>query len=316
VSPTSSTTVLGCFLAAEGIPPLLAGDAPDTGVPVFATPEPAALALGRAAAHAQWRSRAPGTLPQLPGLDLEAAREIVRSSLDRSPDGGWLTPGAVSALLHAAGIAAPRSIEVADADEAARAAAELAVPVAVKASGADLVHKSDVGGVRLGITTMDGAARAYREMADRIGDHMTGAIVQPMAAPGIEMIAGVVLDQLFGPLIMFGLGGTSAELFEDRAFRILPLTDVDAAELVRSLRSSPLLLGYRGADPVAVGAVEDVLQRVARLAAMLPELAELEINPLIVTPEGVMAVDARARVAAAPTGPPEDLRRLSATAGR
>ena len=126
---------------------------------------------------------------------------------------------------------------------------------------------------------------------------MTGAIIQQMAAPGVETIVGVVDHPLFGPLVMFGMGGTATELLGDRSFRILPVTDLDAAELVRSLRASPLLFGYRGSPPVAVDALEDVLQRIARLAGDVPELAELEINPLIVSPEGAIAVDARAKVA-------------------
>jgi acyl-CoA synthetase (NDP forming) len=109
---------------------------------------------------------------------------------------------------------------------------------------------------------------------------------------------------------MFGMGGIATELLGDRSFRILPVTDEDAAELVRSLRASPLLFGYRGTRPVAVRALEDLLQRVARLAADVPALAELDLNPLIVSPEGVVAVDARARVAPAPPGPSRDLRQM------
>ena len=131
-----------------------------------------------------------------------------------------------------------------------------------------------------------------------------------MAAPGVETIVGVVHHPLFGPLVMFGMGGIATELLGDRSFRILPVTDLDAAELVRSLRASPLLFGYRGSPPVAVTALEDVLQRVARLAGDVPELAELDINPLIVSPEGAVAVDARARVAPTSPGPPSDLRQM------
>jgi acyl-CoA synthetase (NDP forming) len=176
----------------------------------------------------------------------------------------------------------------------------------LKASGADFDHKSDVGGVRLGLGSAEEVGAAYTEMAARVGPSMTGAILQRMARPGVETIAGVVLDPLFGPLVMFGMGGVATELLRDRAFRILPLTDSDAAELVRSLRASPLLFGYRGAPPVAVGALEDVLQRVARLAAVVHEVAELDFNPVIVSPAGVEIVDARVRVAPAPDPTAED----------
>ena len=142
---------------------------------------------------------------------------------------------------------------------------------------------------------------------------MTGGLVQEMVAPGVETIVGVVHHPLFGPLVMFGMGGVDTELRHDRSFRILPLTDVDAAELVRSLRAAPLLFGYRGSQPVALTELEDLLQRVARLAGDVPALAELDINPLIASPSGAIAVDVRARVAPVSPGPPPDCaRRLSA----
>ncbi len=127
---------------------------------------------------------------------------------------------------------------------------------------------------------------------------MQGAVVQPMAAPGVETIVGLIHDQSFGPLVVFGSGGTSVELFGDRTLRVLPITDVDAAELVHSLRSSPLLFGYRGAPAVDVAALEDLLVRVGRLAEDIPEIAEMDLNPVIVSPAGVVAVDAKLRLAA------------------
>jgi acyl-CoA synthetase (NDP forming) len=126
----------------------------------------------------------------------------------------------------------------------------------------------------------------------------------------VETIVGVVHHPLFGPLVMFGIGGVDTELRHDRSFRILPLTDLDAAELVRSLRAAPLLFGYRGSQPVSVTELEDLLQRVARLAGDVPALAELDINPLITSPGGVMAVDVRAKVMSVPPGAPLDLRQM------
>jgi acyl-CoA synthetase (NDP forming) len=121
---------------------------------------------------------------------------------------------------------------------------------------------------------------------------------------------GVVQDPLFGPLVMFGLGGVATKLLGDRAFRILPLTDLDAAELVRSLRASPLLFGHRGSAPVAVDALEQILQRVARLAEQVAEIRELDLNPVIVSDAAAIAVDCRVRVAPVPPGPPTDTRRM------
>jgi acyl-CoA synthetase (NDP forming) len=202
------------------------------------------------------------------------------------------------------------TVSVRGTEEAQRAAADVGYPVALKAAGPELVHKSDVGGVQLNVGSDADVTAAYESMTARLGAGMTGAVVQQMAAPGVETIVGVVQDPLFGPLVMFGLGGVATELLGDRSFRVLPLTDLDAAELVRSLRASPLLFGYRGSPRVAVAALEDILQRVARLAGHVPELAELDLNPVIVSTTGAVTVDCRARVVPAPSGPEPDLRRL------
>ena len=312
-SAATDKPVLGCFLAWPSLAPLLRGrhgDRSGTDVPAFASPEPAARALARAASYASWRARPPGAVPDLIGFDAARAAAAIDRFLARSPAGGWLPAGELDEVLAAAGVRSVASASATDAAQAARAAAELGFPVALKAAGPTVVHKSDVGGVRLGLTSEDEVTDAYRTMHGRIGDLMTGATVQQMAAPGVETIVGVVHHELFGALVMFGMGGIATELLGDRSFRILPVTDLDASELVRSLRASPLLFGYRGTRPVAVSALEDLLQRVARLAADVPTLAELDINPLIVSPEGVVAVDARMRVAPTPTGPSPGLRQM------
>jgi acetyl coenzyme A synthetase (ADP forming)-like protein len=313
----TSKPVVACFLAWPEMPPLLGGGSDgveggvgDIDVPAFASPEPAARALARAATYGEWRRRAPGVVPDLDSFDAGAAESIVTTHLAAAPGGGWLSPDEVERLLRAIGVPTVARADVVGADDAARAATAIGLPVVLKAAGPELVHKSDVGGVWLDLRTADDVRAAYRTMAERIGDAMTGAVVQELAAPGVETIVGVVQDPLFGPLVMFGLGGVATELLGDRAFRILPLTDADAAELVRSLRSSPLLSGYRGAEPVAIDALEDVLQRVARLAGRIPEVLELDLNPVIASPTGAVVVDARVKVGSVPPGPPADLRRL------
>lgn len=312
-SAATNKPLLGCFLAWPGLPPLLrgAGREPGSNVPAFSSPEPAARALARAAGYAAWRMRPPGVVPDLDGYDAGAACSVVADFLTSSPEGGWLPAKGVERLLAAAGVRTPASVSVANADEAARAATQLGYPVALKAAGSELVHKSDVGGVRLGLSSEDEVAEAYRSMAGNIGARMTGGLVQQMAAPGVETIVGVVHHPLFGPLVMFGIGGVDTELRHDRSFRILPLTDLDAAELVRSLRAAPLLFGYRGSPPVALADLEDLLQRVARLAGDVPALAELDINPLIASPSGAIAVDVRAKVTPVSPGPPPDLRQMA-----
>jgi acyl-CoA synthetase (NDP forming) len=166
----------------------------------------------------------------------------------------------------------------------------------LKAVGATILHKSDVGGVRLDLATPDDVASAFTAMSAALGDSMEGAIVQSMLR-GVELITGVVSDPLFGPVVMFGSGGTAVELFGDRVLRILPLTDQDAHEMVRSIRGAPLLFGHRGAPACDVDAVEDVLLRVARFADEVPQLSEMDLNPLIATPSGAVAVDVRIRLA-------------------
>jgi acyl-CoA synthetase (NDP forming) len=172
------------------------------------------------------------------------------------------------------------------------------------------VHKSDVGGVVVGLTDEDAVRGAFVEMHERLGDAMGGAIVQETAARGVETIVGVTQDPSFGPLVLYGSGGVTAELLADRTLRLVPMTDIDAAEVVRSLRSSPLLFGYRGMPPVDVTALEDLLLRVSLLADEIPEVEEMDCNPVIVSESGAVAVDVKVRLAPAAAALPADLRRM------
>ena len=280
-------------------------------VPSFPFPEPAARALARACSYGEWRGRPAGRVIDPSALHPADAHTEVAAALAGSAGPAWLEPRAAEAVLRAYGIPTVQWRAATDPDSAAAAAAGIGFPVALKASGPDLVHKTDVGGVVLGLA--DGAAvrAAYATMAAAVGPAMTGAVVQAMAGTGVETVIGVVQDPSFGPLLMFGSGGTAVELYRDRAFRALPLTDTDAAELIRSTRGSPLLFGYRGSPPCATGALEDVLMRVGRLAEDLPEVVEMDLNPVIATPEGVMVVDAKIRVARPEPRPDPTLRRLS-----
>lgn len=214
-------------------------------------------------------------------------------------DDCWLDPASIDRLLSAYGIDALPGRVVTSANEASAAATELGLPVVVKAVGPGLVHKSDIGGVRLDISSALGAADAYDDMKRTIGEPMTAALIQPMAASGVETIVGVTSDPAFGPLVMFGLGGIWADLLGDQAFRLVPLTDVDAAELVGGLRTTPLLHGYRGSPACDVEAIKRLLLRVAQLADDNPELIELDLNPVVATASGVLVLDAKARVRSA-----------------
>jgi acetyl coenzyme A synthetase (ADP forming)-like protein len=304
------TPIVACFLGHDGVPAGLRGDDDRRTVPSFAFPEAAAQALGHAADLADWRRRPAGAVPDLAGVDIPRARALVDRVLAEHPGGRWLDADTAAELLGSFAIPMVRSRIVADVGGAQSAADELGYPVALKAAAPELVHKSDVGGVALGLGDADAVRDAFDTMTARLGDRMGGALVQTMSTPGIETIVGCTHDPLFGPLVLFGLGGVTAELLGDRALRIVPLTDEDARELVRSLRGSPLFFGYRGRPAVDVDALEDLLLRVGCLADELPEVAEMDLNPVIVGERGAVAVDVKIRIEPAAAPLPPDFRRM------
>ena len=308
---TDSKPVVACFLGSQGIPDALRASAPgERSIPSFPFPEAAVAALGRACDYATWRRRREGTVPRLGGIDIERARALVSEQLAVSPEGAWLAADAAHDLCESFRIpVAP--IVPADSEPAAVEASErLGYPVALKARSGEIVHKTDLGAVRLGLASADDVRGAFVTMRGRLGDQMGGAIVQPMVEGGTETIVGVTRDELFGSLVVFGMGGTAAELIRDTELRILPITDVDAHEMVRSLRTSPLLFGYRGAPRADVEALEDLLLRIGRLAEELPEVAELDCNPVIVSPTGVTVVDVKVRTVPLPASPLPGVRRM------
>jgi acyl-CoA synthetase (NDP forming) len=195
-------------------------------------------------------------------------------------------------------------------DGAVAAADALGYPVALRAGSRDILRKTVEGAIALDVGSADDVRGAWRDLAERLGDRMGGGAVQRMAPSGVKMMAGVVQHPSFGPLVMFGAGGAVGELLGDVAFRVLPLTDVDAAELVRSPRSSPLLFGHRGAPPTDVAAVEDLLLRVGRLVDDIPEVVEMDLQPVVASPAGAVAVDVRIRLAPYAPNPEYVLRRL------
>jgi acetyl coenzyme A synthetase (ADP forming)-like protein len=299
--------IAAVFMTEEGPPPDLSSDRVE--VPGYQFPEDAARAIALAARYGRWRGRPDGKAFDASGCSPEAAAAIISHQL--AGGSGWLDPEQVAKLLACYGLPLSATRFVKDGQEAADAAAELGVPVALKAIAAGLLHKTDAGGVAL---DLDGAD-AVRDAADRIrasvetaGHRLQGLILQPMAPDGVELIVGVVHDQSFGPVVACGAGGTTAELISDAAVRITPLTDLDAYEMLRSLKTFPLLDGYRGAERCDVAAVEDVLLRVSAMVETHPEIVELDCNPLIARPDSAVIVDARVRVEVAP--PPAPLSSL------
>lgn len=300
--------VLGVFMNAGESPAELA----ESGVPAFGFPEDAARALGRVARYAEWRAAPLGNVVDVTDGDVGAARAVVGEALPAPSeaasdeggegDGAWLDAEQTERLLDAFGIATARSGIARSPEEAASLQAAFAAPVAVKVAAP--VHKTDVGGVRLGLADADAAAAAVREMtADlRARGHAdaadAGFLIQEMIGDGVEMVVGASFDPLFGHLLVAGMGGTLVELLGDVSVRIHPLTDVDVDEMLTGLRGFPLLTGYRGAEPVDVPALKGLLFRVSALVEHVPEVDELDLNPVFVRRSGVAAVDARVRVAA------------------
>jgi acetate---CoA ligase (ADP-forming) len=296
--------VLASFLGADGAPSALRGELAT--VPCFTYPENAARALGRAVAYAEWRGRPLGTIPVLCDIDANAARRL----LETPSQDGWLTGERAMSVLQAYGVPVATTIPVTSAAHAESAATDVGFPVALKATGPGLLHKSDVGGVHLSLNSGGAVAAAYTDMAGALGDAMDGAVVQPMAHPGVEVIVGFVQDPAFGPLVLFGMGGTAVELLGDHATCRVPVTDVDAREMLLSLRSAPLLTGYRGSVPVDIDSLIDLIMRCGRLAEDLTDLSEADLNPVIAGPSGAIVVDARFRISS-DSVQPEETRRLT-----
>jgi acetyl coenzyme A synthetase (ADP forming)-like protein len=276
--------VLAVIMSSEGIPEPLRGS---RNVAAFAYPESAARALGRTAERADWLRRPHGAVPVLDGIDRDAAHRVTERALALSED-SWLDPTATRELLLAYGIPLVGERVAATVDEAAEAARALGFPVVVK-TAAPGAHKTETGGIALDLQDES----AVRAAADRIG---CPVVVQPLVAGGAELLAGVVQDPMFGPLVAFGPGGVFAELIGQAAFRIVPLTDLDATELVTEGKAGRLVAGFRGASAADVPSLTDLVLRLARLGEDLPSVSELDLNPVIALPDRCVVVDARVRV--------------------
>ena len=278
---------------------LLPGDGTGPGggsVPAYAYPEAAARALARAARYGSWRSRPAGTVPELGNLRMADAQSIIDSFLARMPGGGWLSAGEADDLLRCYGIPMVEFHRVGNADAAVGAAARLGGHVVIKAEVPGLLHKTDAGAVELDLRGADEVRAAMSRLQARFAGRMSGVLVEPMITGGVETIVGVVQEPVFGPVVVFGLGGVATDVLGDHAARLAPLTGADADDLIHSIRAAPALLGRSGRPAADIGAVRDTLLRVSRLADDLPQVAELDLNPVIARPDGVVAVDARIHV--------------------
>ncbi len=277
----------------EAIQLLRAGE---TAVPAYAYPEAAARSLARAARYGAWRSRPAGTMPEFTDLRVADARSIVASFLASMPGGGWLSAEGADHLLRCYGIPMVEFLRAGNADAAVAVAAGFGGHVVIKADIPGLLHKTAAGAVELDLHGADEVRAAMRRLQGRFAERMSGVLVEPMIPGGVETIVGVVQEPVFGPVVVFGLGGIATEILGDHAARLAPLTIADADDLIHSIRAAPALLGGGGQPPADIGALRDTLLRVSRLADDLPQVAELDLNPVIARPDGVIAVDARIRV--------------------
>lgn len=269
--------------------------------PVYEYPEAAAVALAQAARYSAWRRRPPGRVPDLPDARPDNAATLLSAAALAGAE--WLSPSDLATLFACYGMPLVESRVAGGPQEAGRVAGEIGRPVALKALAPGLVHKTDVGAVALDLVGAGAVTRAAEEMRRRLaalGHQVTGFLVQPMARGGVEMLIGSTADPQFGPVVVCGLGGTNAEIHRDFAVRLTPLTDLGAHTMVRELRMLPLLQGYRGAPAYDLAAVEDLVLRVGAMVHAHPQILELDCNPVLVSPEGVVILDARVRVAPAP----------------
>ena len=288
--------VVACFVGVHGVSRALSNPRL---IPSYPTPEEAVHALAKAEWYARWRRRDPGERVE-PEADLAAARAVIAEALQTSPweESTRLDSEQASRLLAAFGITLWPRTPVATAEDAAQAARETGYPVVLKTTASHLRHRVDLGGVRLNIEDEGELLADFAQMRATLGPlEADQLVVQRMAEPGVACVLRTVEDPLFGPVVSFGLGGDAVGLLGDVGHRIPPLTDVDISDLVRSVRAAPKLFGHKGAAPVDVPALEDLIGRIALLADELPEVAELELNPVVVAGAGLAVLDAEIRVA-------------------
>lgn len=299
--------VLAVLMGREGLPQGLA-ELNAAGIPGYRFPESAARALAAMYRHRQWLDRPAGEVETF-AADTAAVRRIVARAQAEGRE--KLSETEVMRVLEAYGIPVAPHRVARTADEAVAAAEEVGFPVVLKVLSPRIVHKSDVGGVVVGLRGAEAVRAAFARMTAEVparagigADEVEGVLVQAMVRGGKETIVGMQADPSYGPLLMFGLGGIYVEALGDVVFRVHPVTDVDAAGMVRSIRGARLLEGMRGEPAVDRAAIERVIRRISQLAGDFPEIRELDVNPWVALPEGGVAVDGRIRVEVPADAPP------------
>ena len=291
--------LLACIMGHRGFTAKI--DFRDKLVPSYSFPEDAVLALARAVEYGEWLRKPKGTIPKIRRIKKTDARKLVETALTRSAQRPlWLSPKEITKLLACYGIRFCETLTAKTAANATAAASKVGFPVAVKLNSSTILHKTDVGGIKLDLESEIEVRDAFNDIKSKLAEigrqhEMEGVIVQHMVKGGIEAIVGVTQDPSFGPLIMFGLGGVYAELMKDVAVRLHPLTDSDTKQLVKSIKMTKLFEGFRGSPPTDTESLEDLLLRLSALIEDIPQIAELDFNPVKVMPrgEGYWIVDAR-----------------------
>lgn len=270
-------------------------------VPNYPFPERAVSVLEAMNQQRQWMER-----PLESPVDFRGDRQAVEEVFQRARQEGRLNLAEAEArqVVVAYGFSLPKSLFVTDKDSAAKAAQETGYPVVLKVASPDILHKSDVGGVKLGLRSPEEVVKAFEEMMEMVRKrmpeaHISGAFVQKMVTDSKEVIIGAAKDPQFGPLLMFGLGGIYVEVLRDVSFRVAPITPTEAWEMIKETRAYAVLRGARGERPVDIKAVAEGLQKLSQLVIDFPEILELDINPLAVLPEGTIAIDARITISSA-----------------
>jgi len=304
----SKKPILSCFMGTHGVPESLRSLS-EGHIPSYSFPEAAARTLARTVQYGIWREAPAGKVPSLSGIDVARGRAAILRALtgvaaDAQPV--WMDPALRQELFDAYGIRTTRDRVAGNRGEAAALAKSIGFPVVMKVKSPDVVHKTDVGGVKLGLRTEEEAARAFDEIKIALAlalpkARFEGVTVERMITGGVDTIVGMTRDPSFGPVVLFGLGGVAVELLRDVSVRVAPLTDRDAEEMVREIRGYPLLEGYRGTPPTNRASLLDLIHRVSRMTTEHAEILELDLNPVLVFhgDEPCIAIDARLRLSPA-----------------
>ncbi len=295
---TSAKPVVVCVMSESGSNmPLEIGNEK---IPTFMFPESGARVLAKVSTYAEWKRRPQGLISDFSDTDPSGARAVCLEAI-KERGAGWLTATETRNVLNAMKLPVPKGDVAIDEQQAVEIAKSIGYPVAVKLASHTITHKSELGGVHLNLKTDEEVKTAFQKIRKQIRRHhsasdMDGVLIQPMLSTGLEVIVGVTDDPLFGPLIAFGLGGVFVEILKDMVFRITPLTNMDAQEMVTGIKGYKLLQGYRGQPAADQKAIQELLLRISRLVEEVPEISELDLNPIFVMPSGQGCTIADARI--------------------